>query len=43
MRAVELRIPQVREGIDFYPGALERGVSSEWALSLAMAGPTKGR
>jgi len=25
MGAVELRIPQVRDGIDFYPSALERG------------------
>lgn len=37
MGAVELRIPQVREGIDFYPSALERGVRSEQALTLAMA------
>ena len=29
MGAVELRIPQVRDGIDFYPSALERGVRSE--------------
>jgi transposase-like protein len=37
MGQVELRIPQVREGIDFYPSALERGVRSEQALTLAMA------
>lgn len=37
MGAVELRIPQVRDGIDFYPSALERGVRSEQALTLAMA------
>ena len=37
MGAVELRIPQVRKGIDFYPSALERGVRSEQALTLAMA------
>jgi transposase-like protein len=41
--AVELCIPQVREGIDFYPSALERGVRSEQALTLAMAEPTEGR
>jgi len=35
--AVELRIPQVRDGVDFYPTALERGVRSEQALHLAMA------
>ena len=37
MGAIELRIPQVRDGIDFYPSALERGVRSEQALTLAMA------
>jgi len=37
MGTVELRIPQVRDGIDFYPSALERGVRSEQALTLAMA------
>jgi putative transposase len=37
MGLVELRIPQVRDGIDFYPNALERGVRSEQALTLAMA------
>jgi len=37
MGQVELRIPQVRDGIDFYPDALERGVRSEQALTLAMA------
>jgi hypothetical protein len=26
MGTVELRIPQVRDGIDFYPSALEPGV-----------------
>jgi transposase-like protein len=41
--AVELCIPRVREGIDFYPSALERGVRSEQALTLAMAEPTEGR
>jgi putative transposase len=37
MGAVELRIPQVRDGITFYPTALEKGVRSEQALTLAMA------
>jgi len=37
MGQVELRIPQVRDGIDFYPSALEKGVRSEQALNLAMA------
>ena len=35
--AVQLRIPQVRDGICFYPSALEKGVRSEQALMLAMA------
>jgi putative transposase len=43
MGQIELRIPQVRDGIDFYPSALERGVRSEQALTLAMAEPTEGR
>ena len=34
---IELCIPQVRDGIDFYPSALEKGVRSEQALVLAMA------
>ena len=34
---VELRIPQVRDGIDFYPSALKKGVRSEQTLMLAMA------
>jgi putative transposase len=34
---VQLRIPQVRDGIAFYPSALEKGVRSEQALMLAMA------
>ncbi|MBL9177269.1 MAG: transposase [Verrucomicrobiaceae bacterium] len=34
---VELRVPQVRDGVPFYPSALERGVRSEQALNLAMA------
>jgi len=34
---VELRVPQVRDGVSFYPSALERGVRSEQALHLAMA------
>jgi transposase-like protein len=40
---IELRIPQVRDGIDFSPDALEKGVRSEQALLLAMAEPTEGR
>ncbi len=43
MGQVELRIPQVRDGIDFYPSALERGVRSEQALTLAMAEPSGAR
>jgi transposase-like protein len=34
---IELRIPQVRDGIDFYPNALQKGMRSEQALMLAMA------
>ena len=34
---IELCVPQVRDGIDFYPSALEKGVRSEQALLLAMA------
>jgi len=34
---IDLRIPQVRDGIDFYPSALEKGIRSEQALMLAMA------
>src|SRR4029078_7221054 len=34
---IELRVPQVRDGIDFYPSALQKGVRSEQALMLAMA------
>lgn len=37
MGPIDLRIPQVRGGIDFYPSALERGIRSEQALTLAMA------
>ena len=32
-----LQIPQVRNGIAFYPSALEKGERSERALKLAMA------
>ncbi len=32
-----LQIPQVRDGIEFYPSALEKGERSELALKLAMA------
>ena len=34
---IELRVPQVRDGVAFYPSALEKGVRSEQALILAMA------
>ncbi len=32
-----LQIPQVRDGVDFYPSALEKGERSERALKLSMA------
>ncbi len=32
-----LQVPQVRDGVDFYPSALEKGERSERALKLAMA------
>ena len=32
-----LSIPQVRDGVDFYPSALEKGARSEKALLLALA------
>ncbi len=35
--SVQLHIPQVRDGIGFYPSALEKGVRSELALMLARA------
>jgi len=34
---LSLQIPQVRDGVDFYPSALEKGERSERALKLAMA------
>ncbi len=34
---LNLKVPQVREGIDFYPSALEKGLRSEKALTLAIA------
>jgi len=34
---LDLRVPQVRDGIEFYPSALEKGERSERALKLAMA------
>ena len=40
---IELCVPQVRDGIDFYPSALEKGVRSEQALLLAISEPTEGR
>src|SRR5690606_36202972 len=33
---IDLRVPQVRNVVDFYPSALEKGVRSEQALLLAM-------
>jgi transposase-like protein len=35
--ALQLQVPQVRGGVEFYPCALERGVRSERALKLAIA------
>jgi putative transposase len=35
--SVIVAVPQVRGGIAFYPGALEKGVRSEQALKLALA------
>ncbi|MCP4399206.1 MAG: IS256 family transposase, partial [bacterium] len=32
-----LQVPQVRDGVEFYPSALEKGERSERALKLAMA------
>jgi len=37
MGTLDLQIPQVRDGIDFYPSSLERGSRSEKALKLALA------
>lgn len=34
---IEFRVPQVRDGVDFYPSALEKGARSEKALLLALA------
>ena len=34
---IQFQIPQVRGDLDFYPGALEKGVRSEQALKLALA------
>ena len=34
---IQLRVPQVRDGVDFYPSALEKGARSEKALLLALA------
>lgn len=34
---LDLEVPQVRGGVEFYPSALERGVRSEKALKLAIA------
>ena len=37
MGAVDLQVPQVRGGVDFYPKALEKGLRSEQALKRALA------
>ncbi len=34
---LNLNVPQVRGGVEFYPSALEKGIRSEKALKLAMA------
>jgi transposase-like protein len=34
---LNLSVPQVRGGVEFYPSALEKGIRSEKALKLAMA------
>lgn len=34
---LSLMIPQVRDGIEFYPSSLEKGIKSERALKLALA------
>lgn len=34
---LDLKVPQVRGDVSFYPSALERGVRSERALKLAVA------
>ncbi len=34
---LDLKVPQVRDGVSFYPQALERGARSERALKVAMA------
>ncbi len=35
--ALDLRMPQVRDGVSLYPGCLERGMRSDRALVTAMA------
>ena len=37
MGALEVKVPQVRGGLEFYPGCLEKGIRSERALKLAIA------
>jgi len=37
MGKVTFDVPQVRDGVEFYPSALERGLRSERALKLALA------
>jgi putative transposase len=35
--SIQFKVPQVRDGVDFYPSALEKGIRSEQALKLALA------
>jgi len=35
--AIDVDIPQVRDGIDFYPSALEKGLRSERAINVALS------
>jgi putative transposase len=35
---VLLKVPQVRSRLEFYPSSIEKGIRSERALKLAMAG-----
>jgi transposase-like protein len=37
MGKITLDVPQVRDGVEFYPSALEKGLRSERALKLAVA------
>ena len=37
MGPITFQVPQVRPGVEFYPSALEKGLRSEQALTIAMA------